>query len=93
MASMAQQKNLWLGKPRIKCKWRDRCNRYSITARVTVINQHIAIGRITCALPNPERSGLKSVMSSPCRSAVVIIGGFIKLVMKKPGGPSAILTC
>src|SRR5450759_1675073 len=38
-------KNLRLEKPRIKCEWRDRCNRYSITARVTMINQHIAIGR------------------------------------------------
>ena len=41
---VAQQK-LRLEKPRIKREWRDRCNRYPITARVTVINQHIAIGR------------------------------------------------
>jgi hypothetical protein len=38
-------KNLRLEKPRIKCEWRQRYNRYPITARVTVVNQHIAIGR------------------------------------------------
>src|SRR5215471_13393627 len=38
-------KKLRLEKPRIKREWRDRCNCYPITARVTVINQHIAIGR------------------------------------------------
>ena len=39
------KKNLRLEKPRIECEWRDRCDRYPSTARVTVINQHIAIGR------------------------------------------------
>ena len=38
-------KNLRLEKPRIECEWRDRCNRYPSITRVTVINQHIAIGR------------------------------------------------
>ena len=38
-------KKLRLEKPRIECEWRDRCNRYPSTTRVTVINQHIAIGR------------------------------------------------
>ena len=37
--------NLRLEKSRIECEWRDRCNRYPITARVTVINQHIAVRR------------------------------------------------
>ena len=37
---------LWLEKPRIECEWRDRCNCYSIAARVAVINQYIAIGRV-----------------------------------------------
>jgi hypothetical protein len=38
-------KKLRLEKPRIECEWRDRCNRYPSITRVTVINQHIAIGR------------------------------------------------
>jgi hypothetical protein len=33
----ASTKNLRLEKSRIKYKWRDCCNRYLITARVTVI--------------------------------------------------------
>src|SRR5713101_5872532 len=39
------KKILCLEKPWIECEWRDRCNRYLSTIRVTVINQHIAIGR------------------------------------------------
>jgi hypothetical protein len=43
---MHRDRQLWLEKPRIECEWRGCCNRYPITARVAVINQHVAIGRV-----------------------------------------------
>jgi hypothetical protein len=39
------RRGLRLEKPRIKCKWRDRCNRYPGAARVPMIDQHITIRR------------------------------------------------